>query len=68
MEYRLYYLDSARHIVSAKDVVVPDDLAALQEAEKACGEHAIEVWQGARKVAHVKLGNAPLDLSDGMSL
>ena len=68
MDYKLYSLDASGHIVSAKDVVARDDLAALQEAEKDCDKFVVEVWQGARRVARVKIGNAPLGLEDRMSL
>ena len=68
MDYKFYRLDVLEHIVSSRDVAAPDDLAALQEAERDCVEYAVEVWQGARRVARVKLGNAPLDSSDRMCL
>ena len=68
MEYRLYRLDGAGHIITAREVAALDDLAALAEAEKLCDWQSIEVWQGARYVARVKQGNAPLDASDRMSL
>ena len=41
---------------------------ALQEAEGACEKSAVEVWQGTRLVARVKLGNAAWAPSDRMSL
>ena len=41
-----------------------DDLAALAEAKKLSATHTIEVWEGARKVARVKKGNAALRCSD----
>ena len=68
MEYKLYCLDDAQHILSASTVVAQDDLAALKEAEKLCEKNGIEVWQGTRCVARVKKGNAPLDMSDRISL
>ncbi|MDB5740762.1 MAG: hypothetical protein JWP16_1802 [Alphaproteobacteria bacterium] len=68
MEYKVYCLDDKQRIASARDIVARDDLAALQEAERFCETSAIEVWQGARRVARVKMGNAPLDASDRMSL
>jgi hypothetical protein len=68
MEYRLYCLDPTGRVLSARDVVAHDDLSALQEAEDSCEKYAVEIWQGARRVARVKLGNAPLDTSDRMSL
>lgn len=68
MEYKLYRLDENQHIVSAKDIIALDDLAALDEAEKICQAYAMEIWQGARCVARVKKDNAPLDATDRMSL
>ena len=68
MNYRFYCLDSLERIVSTKDVAARDDLAALLEAEKDCEEFAVEIWQGVRRVARVKLGNAPLEAQDRMSL
>lgn len=68
MEYKLYCIDKTGHVVSSQDLRVADDLSALREAEKASGHHAIEIWQGPRRVAHVKLGNAPLNTTDRMSL
>ena len=68
MEYRLYCLDEKDHIVSARNFLALDDLTALAEAEGACAKNAVELWQGARRVARVKLGNAPLASSDRISL
>ena len=68
MDYKLYCLDRSGHIVSARDVAARDDLAALQEAEKNCEKHAVEVWQGGRRVARVKISNAPLAAGDSMCL
>lgn len=68
MKYRLHSLDDAQQIVSSKDLVAQDDLAALDEAEKVCQAYAMEIWQGARCVARVKKDNAPLDATDRMSL
>ncbi|HET7085137.1 MAG TPA: hypothetical protein VFI23_10225 [Rhizomicrobium sp.] len=68
MDYKLFGLDEAGHIVFEKDLLAYDDLAALREAEAACDNHVVEVWQGARRVARVKRGNAPLRATDRMSL
>ena len=45
-----------------------DDLDALDEAVRRAGKSAVEVWHGARLVARVKLGNAPLNARDPRSL
>lgn len=68
MEYRLYCIGETDRIVSARSFHAEDDLMALQQAEAACEKNAVEVWQGARLVARVKLRNAPLVASDRMSL
>jgi len=68
MEYRLYCLDEKDHIVSARNFLAHDDLTALQEAEAGCEKNAVEVWQGARRVARVNMGNAPLAASARMAL
>jgi hypothetical protein len=68
MDYRLHCLDENQRITSSSDVVARDDLAALEQAEKLCEKQGMEVWQGTRRVARVKKGNAPLDASDRMSL
>ena len=69
MEYKLYRLDGAtQHIVSAADLIARDDLDALEKAEKLCEIYAVEIWQGERRVALVKKGNAALNESDYNSL
>jgi len=45
-----------------------DDLDALDEGVRRAGKSAVEVWHGARLVARVKLGNAPLNARDSRSL
>ena len=68
MEYRLYCLDETQHIIVARGIVVLDDLAALREAEALCEEHAIEIWQGTRRVAHVAKGGAAQEAPEHISL
>jgi len=51
MDYRLYWLDRfTEHIVSAKDLVAPDDAHALAQAQEYCDTHSVELWQGTRCV------------------
>jgi len=45
-----------------------DDLEALAEGVRRSGKWSIEIWQGQRLVARVKLGNAPLDSADARCL
>ena len=68
LEYKLFNVDEMDHVVRARDLLAHDDLAALQEAEAACEKSVVEVWQGARRVVRVNLGNAPLRSSDRRSL
>lgn len=67
-KYRLKFLDPLNAAVMARDFQGSDDLAALAAAEHACHTHDVEVWQGARRVARVKKGNAPLNEADHESL
>jgi hypothetical protein len=49
--YRLYYLDPHGHVARAEDIETSDDLSALDAAKGRRGEHPIEIWQEARRVA-----------------
>lgn len=68
MEYKLYCLDRTQRIVSARVVMVTNDMAAMEEAQKLRQIHGVEVWQGARLVAHVKLVAAPQGSANDMRL
>lgn len=41
-----------------------DDLAALDMAESLCARNAVDVWDGERRVLHVKRENAMATPSD----
>lgn len=66
--YRLKFLDPLNSAIQARDFQSQDDLEALAVAERACLTHDIEIWQGDRRVARVKKGNAPLSDADHESL
>ena len=67
--YKLYCVDGVtKRIVSAKDLTARDDLDALDQSEKLCETHDIELWHGTRYVARFNKGNAPLRESDRLSL
>ena len=66
--YRVYSLDSNGRIGLAQDIPCQDDLDALALGEKLAAETAVEVLEGSRLVARIKLGNAPLDAEDSKSL
>jgi hypothetical protein len=48
--YRLYYLSSSDHIVSADVVIADDDEAARAEAKLLCArnDRPVEIWRGPR--------------------
>ena len=53
-QYKLYYLNHAGKIFSARDVTCVEDMDAVDMATSLLNGHDIEVWQGARRIAHVK--------------
>ena len=67
-QYEIHLLDGLQVPVIVRAYTAPDDLAALDEAERLCKNHDIEVWHGDRRVARVKKGNAPLSPEDRQSL
>lgn len=66
--YRIYSLNHRGGISLAHDLHCADDLDALRQGEKLSAENPVEIWQGSRRVARVKAGNAPLDERDQQSL
>jgi hypothetical protein len=50
-DYRLYFLNSQARIVRSEVVSVLTDAEACAEAERLDHADAIEIWEGARKVA-----------------
>ena len=48
----------------SQNLACEDDLAALAEGVRRSEKWSIEIWDGARLVARVKPGNAPLDATD----
>ena len=67
-QFELRFLDRLEVPVVVRAYMARDDLAALNEAQRLCITHTIEVWEGPRKVAPVKKGNAPLVPEDRQSL
>lgn len=63
-QFELHFLDRLEVIIVKRKYSAQDDLDALAEAERCSRTHTIEVWDGARKVARVKKGNAPLTAED----
>jgi hypothetical protein len=53
-EYRFYKITKDGHIVGPPtDCELPNDASALKEAERFTDGQAVEIWQGARLVAHL---------------
>ena len=50
-DYRLYFLNSEARIIRSEVVTVATDADACAEAERLDHADAIEIWEGARKVA-----------------
>jgi hypothetical protein len=50
IHYRAYSVGEHGHLVSAVDLVCPDDEAAIESAKLLVDRYDIEVWQGGRKV------------------
>jgi hypothetical protein len=52
-EYRFYAINKGGHIgVPPNQYELPDDAAANEKAKQLLDGHDIEIWQGARIVAH----------------
>ena len=65
-DYRLYCVGEDGHITNRHDYAGKDDLDALAQAQKLCGQHEIEVWEGARFVTRVGTdGSASLTPPNG---
>jgi hypothetical protein len=64
-QFELRFLNPLNECVSMRVFSAGDDLNALAEAERLSETHIVEVWEGSRKVARVKKGNAALTPEDG---
>lgn len=67
-QFEIRFLDRFDVPVFSRAFAALDDLEALDEAERLCKTHTVEVWQGNHRVARVKKGNAPLTTEDRYSL
>ena len=54
--YRLYCLNDEGRIVHRYDVDCADDFEAFKEAHEFCGDSAIEVWLGSRRIHAIPKG------------
>ena len=63
--YCFYRLDKGERIVGMGEYRdCEDDLAALEAGKQLVNGYAIDVWRGARFVAHLKAWDAPLTAAD----
>lgn len=53
-EYKAYVLGQDGHIFSRVDIVCEDEDTAKQRAEQLVDGHAVELWEGARRIARFK--------------
>ena len=66
--YLIRSLDRQGCVALAQAVLCRDDLDGLAQGEAHSYRNDVEIWQGTRLVARIKLGNAPLDAQDARSL
>ena len=66
-QFELRFLDKLEVPIIICAFSAHDDLTALREAERLSKTHTIEVWDGSRRVARVKKGNAALVPEDRRS-
>lgn len=61
--YELRFIADGEVIWTMQEVF-PDDLDALDEARIVAVAHDVQVWQGVKLIAHVKIGDKPLNVGD----
>ena len=66
--YSFHCVDPKGAIAQSQRLTCKDDLDALSEGVRRSKAHAVQIFQGNRLVARVKLGDAPLDVTDLYSL
>ena len=64
--YRFDLLLDGGAIAQSQVHACTDDLAALDLAERLCARNAVEVWDGERRVLHVKRENAMATPNDSL--
>jgi hypothetical protein len=64
--YRFDFIDVTGEVAQSQYHSCADDLDALDKAEALCARNAVEVWDGGRRVLHVKRGNQMATPSDGL--
>jgi hypothetical protein len=66
--YRFYNLDQHGRIFRAEGAACADDLDALAKAKEFSAKAEVEIWQAARRVGRIKIGDADLNERDRSSL
>jgi len=67
VSYDFFHLDDAGRVVVREDRDCKGDVAALVYARTLAPYRAIEIWDGAFRVAHIAKGEDPLDVYDSTS-
>ena len=57
-QYRFDLIGDGGNISQTHFYMCEDDLAALDKAETLCARNAVDVWDGTRRVLHLKRENA----------
>jgi hypothetical protein len=52
-DYRAYLIDKNDRVISRKDIVAPNDEAALEAARQYADDVDVEIWERARKVGRL---------------
>lgn len=65
-QYRFDLIDVEGEIAESQFHLCADDLDALDKAEALSAANAVDVWDGARRVLHVKRGNRMATPSDSL--
>jgi hypothetical protein len=65
-QYRFDLIDPTGAIMRSQFSACADDLDALDKAEALSAISAVDVWDGVRRVLHVKRGNQMATPSDGL--
>jgi len=64
--YRFDLIDESGGISQSQYYSCIDDLDALDKAETLCAANAVDVWDGSRRVLHLKQENAMATPADGL--
>ena len=66
--YQIHFFDRLNVRFLVRAWIGRDDLDALNQARKLSSTHAVEVWEGDRRVARVNRADRPLRAADKQSL